>query len=279
MSQKASKNDEKNINNMPHIGNETQGKFKKVLISKDRLPIEAKQIETELDSLEELYLHNKIQDWETVLLFLLIYLNSRVKKFAIQEKDGKKYQKIIENSAFLTETQTTKIEDLPHNLKELFINRNECTTIREYLLKTRFLKIKEEIKICLLEWSVRKYSLILEMVFKDPKEILRLQAEGKRIITLSFETARKGELLGNRDAFEFTLHDLSHAFTFFSPYYDSLGQIKFFRFLYRHLNLLAPYLKDLEFQEKWIYLSSDMNSHPEHLKSYFKAILKESKKK
>ncbi len=263
---------------MPSIGNKLQGKFKKVLISTEELSKEAIQIEKLISTLEDFYSQKKIADWEAVLLFILIYLNRRVKNFAIQEREINKYQKIIENSEFLINQNSTPIEILPDELKVLFINTTSCVTIREYLLKIRFLKLKEEIKICLLEWSIGKYDIVLDKIPFTPKEMLRLQSLGKRVVTLSFDFAKKGELLGSRDAFEFTLHDLSHAHTFFSPYYNAKGQIQFYRFLYRHFGLLAPYREDSDFQSKLIYLMSDMNSHPEHLKSYFRAILKESKK-
>jgi hypothetical protein len=264
---------------MPSIENKIQGKFKKVLISTEQLSKEAIQNEKILNTLEDLYSQKKIADWEAVLLFILIFLNRRVKNFAIQEREINKYQKIIENEGFLINQSSTQFEILPEELKNLFINARSCTTIREYLLNTRFLKLKEEIKICLLEWSIGNYSIILDKIPFTPKEMLRLQSLGKRVVTLSFDYAKKGELLGSRDAFEFTLHDLSHAYTFFSPYYNAEGQIKFFQFLHRHFELLTPYQKDSDFQAKLIYLMSDMNSHPEHLKSYFRAILKESKKK
>ncbi|NBU98010.1 MAG: hypothetical protein EBS19_07345 [Spirochaetia bacterium] len=263
---------------MPIIGNKIQGKFKKVLISNEELSKEALQIKKRINILEDCYLQKKISDWESVLIFILIYLNSRVKNFAIQEREVKKYQKIIENTDFLVNYNSTPIEILPNELIDLFVDGSKCNTIREYLICTRFLKLKEEIKICLLEWSVEKYSIILDKNPFSPNEMLRIQSLGKRVVTLSFDTAKKGELLGSRDAFEFALHDLSHAYTFFSPYYNTEGQIKFFQFLYRHFELLTPYYKDPEFQKKLIYLKSDMNSHPEHLKSYFRAILKDSKK-
>lgn len=113
-----------------------------------------------------------------------------------------------------------------------------------------------------------------------PTEVLNLQAHGNRIVTLSYLDSISGDvMIGNRDAFEFVLHDISHAHTFFYSYYDPKGQITFFRFLKNHIGLLGPYVLDKEFQRKLDYLLSDMNSHPEHLKSYFRAILSESKKR
>ena len=81
-----------------------------------------------------------------------------------------------------------------------------------------------------------------------------------------------------RDPLSFLLHDLVHADKFFSKFLLSHDQVNYF------IDLKARYqrgefnelLKQQEFNKKFDYLISDMNSHPEHMKAYLNHIILEA---
>lgn len=261
---------------MPIYNHLAEGKFKKVLISYDDLKKESKYLHPFLKEIHLLEKEHRLKDWEIVFLFLLLYLKHRSKKYVVNENPN-----FLKLSVSPQEIQESiKIKELPTSLKDLLSENDTCGTLFEYLISKRFLKIPGEIKECILHWAMGDYSIFLTHSVPSPMDVLCIQAEGNRMITLSYTHSIEGNLMpGNRDAFEFVLHDLSHAHTFFNSYYNPLGQIQFFKNLTKKWNYLRPYLKDLEFQKKIEYLQSDMNSHPEHLRSYLRAILGESKKR
>ncbi len=261
---------------MPIENQQLVGKFRKVLIPDRDLKSEATLLYPYLLEIQALENNCSIQDWEIVLLFILVYLKVRLDNYVVQENDIT-FQKIKLNKENIN---SKEINSLPLQLQSLFQKKDNCTTIFDYLLTKRFIKLPGELKDCLVNWALGLYPIQLIHRVLLPIEVLTLQSHGDRIVTLSYIDSISGDLMdGNRDAFEFVLHDISHAHTFFHSYYDPKGQITFFRFLKNHIGLLHPYVLDKEFQKKLDYLLSDMNSHPEHLKSYFRAILTESKKR
>jgi hypothetical protein len=261
---------------MPIRNQLAEGKFKKVLIHCEDLKKESCSLHSYLEEIQILETENRLMDWEIVLLFILLYLKHRSKKVVVRENPNfqKKFIELHKIQKY------TKIHDLSISLQDLFQEREDCTTIFDYLLSKRFLKIPAEIKECILHWALGNYSLFLIHTVPTPMEVLFRQAEGNRMITLSYIHSSEGALMpGNRDGLEFVLHDISHAHTFFNPYYNPQGQKEFFRNLIKKWIYLKPYFRDLEFQKKLEYLQCDMNSHPEHLRSYLRAILGESKKR
>ncbi len=259
---------------MPIENQHLVGKFKKILISERNLKSEASLLYPYILEIQELESKSSLHDWEIVLLFILVYLKHRLISYVVQENDTK-FQEIIVYNEII---KSNEINSLPILLQSIFPKIEKSTTIFDYLLNKRFIKLPGEIKDCLVNWALGVYPIQLIHEVLLPIEVLNLQADGKRIVTLSFKDSLSGDLvIGNRDALEFVLHDISHAHTFFYSYYNPLGQRSFFSFLKNHIKLLDSYRIDEVFQKKLDYLLSDMNSHPEHLKSYFRAILKESK--
>jgi hypothetical protein len=261
---------------MPIENQQLVGKFRKVLIPSRNVKSEAPHLNPYLLEIQKLESIGSLLDFEIVLLFILVYLKHRLDNYVVQENDSK-YEKFrIINEKL----KSKEIHNLPLHLQSLFPKKEKCITIFDYLLSKRFIKLPGELKDCMVNWAMGFYSIQLIHRVLLPLEILNLQAQGNRIVTLSYIDSFSGDLLiGNRDAFEFVLHDISHAHTFFHSYYNPKGQVSFFTFLHHHIRLLHPYESDKEFQKKLDYLLSDMNSHPEHLKSYFRAILSESKKR
>lgn len=119
--------------------------------------------------------------------------------------------------------------------------------------------------------------LVLERI-PDPYEILSWQCEGKRVVSLITDPAGFVKDHEGRDPVSFLLHDLVHADQFFSTYYAELQA--FYRLAKSAFESgkLDEVIENSESREAFEYLIGDMNSHPEHMKSYFGHILSEANK-
>jgi hypothetical protein len=127
-------------------------------------------------------------------------------------------------------------------------------------------------------WQSAAVNLRLSPCPVSSLEMLRAQAEGWRYVTISFEHALAGDPIeGSRDALEFALHDLGHAYAFFKADYQPHGQQAFFAALLSDLTLLAPLAEsDTKFAADLEYCMADMNSHPQHLGQYLQGVIVEA---
>jgi len=126
----------------------------------------------------------------------------------------------------------------------------------------------------LLGWLEGRYHLRLRNSIPTALEMLEIQCQGQRWVTLIDDEAKQFVRYGRHaNAFEFLLHDLEHAHKFFGDSKSHLGQVRFFQFLRANLPCFKPLLSDADFLKAFEYLISDMNAHPMHLMKYLKAIV------
>lgn len=127
------------------------------------------------------------------------------------------------------------------------------------------------------DWSAGRVNLRLVTTAVSAEHMLQAQAAGWRYVTIDIEAAMHGLVVeGARDAFEFALHDLGHAYAFFKSDYDPPGQVAFFQQLMHDLPCLEPLAeKDAKFASDLEYCMSDMNSHPQHLRQYLRGVIVE----
>lgn len=126
----------------------------------------------------------------------------------------------------------------------------------------------------LLAWSEGRYSLEFTTRVPTPLEILEIQTQGRRIISLPAQT------VGKKTPFEFVIHDLEHADRFFFDPDLHRQQVDFFVWILERTqkNIYTPYFSNPVFKEKFEYLISDMNSHPAHMHQYLNHIVNEATK-
>jgi hypothetical protein len=124
----------------------------------------------------------------------------------------------------------------------------------------------------LVGWLEGRYPLHLRQNIPSPDEMLAIQCQGQRYVTLLLQEDAQFQKYGRHaDACAFLLHDFEHAHKFFSTTHS--GQVQFFQHLQRSLNRFTRWSEDPQFQDELDYLKSDMNSHPVHLIKYLKAIV------
>lgn len=219
---------------MPFENNLPYGKFRKLLISEDLRISEAEELKSEILEIENHFLKQKIPSVEICIQFLKIFLKSR----------SKFLNKKIDADVLLNPEK--RIYGLPYSVP--------------FILK---------------HWKNNLCNL--ELIDYNPTalEMAKIQSQGSRFITIDFASAKDGSLVEEkRDSFEHCLHDLAHAYMFFKDDEIKNKQVQFFQNLVQKYSEFEILMKlDLGFEDKFNYCLSDMNSHPEHLKSYLRAIL------
>lgn len=139
-----------------------------------------------------------------------------------------------------------------------------------------FYGIPVSINRALTRWFEGVYPLQLWMNIPTPEQLLRIQTEGLRGVTVFEDEKHLSTMINSlRDPFEFILHDLEHADRFFFHPENQRGQMGFFKKLHhfwRHQDLQKMYKQDATFQHEFDYLMADMNSYSVHMLQYMKAI-------
>jgi hypothetical protein len=128
----------------------------------------------------------------------------------------------------------------------------------------------------LILWHLNQYPLVLEHQIPSPKELLELQAKGKRVVTLFLDPEDWQKMWGKFSAWEFTVHDLVHADHFFQDKLMHQQQTRFYQFILQ--NWEHPLIQSLHSSPGFEYLISDMNSHPQHLLQTLSALVIEKRK-
>ncbi|MFN8792593.1 MAG: hypothetical protein ACK5Y2_14150 [Bdellovibrionales bacterium] len=132
----------------------------------------------------------------------------------------------------------------------------------------------DRIRRALLMWHTGRYPLQLSHEIPSPLELLRLQAQGQRVVTVLVQPEQWDQLHHGHSAWDFTVHDLLHADHFFEKEDWRQGQISFYRFLLERWEL--PEIQALHGDPQFDYLIADMNSHPRHLFGTFQALVLKS---
>lgn len=161
----------------------------------------------------------------------------------------------------LTTRQSEKLQGLG-SLPELF---------RHFFMRGLVLDSHEG----LVGWMEGRYPLELRLDIPSPAEMLDVQCQGRRYVTLLGEPEQLMQRQGrHRDACDFLLHDFEHAHKFFGDPVLHQGQVRFFRHLRATQRWLESWRQsDAEFAKDLDYLMADMNSHPVHLIKYLKAVV------
>ena len=153
---------------------------------------------------------------------------------------------------------------------------------RDYLLRYvgryQFLGVISNVPAALSAWLKGEWPLTLCEHIPSPFEVLGMQVEGTRPVTLLSAWPRLlAPVLGKPNAFAFMIHDLEHAFKFFHDPDMHQAQRALFRLLSEALaaGRFDAYLPDPVFAAKFDYLSSDMNTHTLHAAQFLRAILVE----
>lgn len=167
--------------------------------------------------------------------------------------------------------------DLRLQKKSLFPSLVTRSAIIEHLNQYHWIGFSDRIRRSLIQWHLGHYPLQLCFHIPRPLEILKIQAQGQRIVTAFSNVEDWKKMWGHHDAWNFIAHDLIHADHFFINPENRNGQIQFYKSILQHWN--SEEIQPLHDQPDFEYLISDMNSHPAHLLETLKSLLIRSFKK
>ena len=156
------------------------------------------------------------------------------------------------------------------------------SSVREYLRNVferyQFFGIIDNVPVALAAWLRMDWPLMLCEYIPSSCEVLSMQTQGKRPVTvLSAWPRMLNPVLNKPNAFAFMVHDLEHAWKFFHDPVMHSEQREFFCILEaaQKKGQFDAYLHDEEFSAKFAYLASDMNTHTLHASQFLRAILVE----
>jgi hypothetical protein len=212
------------------------------------------------EKIERDWKNNQKNNGQVILLYILLCLQELAEKNFLQIKN-KTAQKmptlsLIENFDFID--------------THLFFTN--------YSLR----KIKEKAQLALAAILNNKFHVVLTEDVLAPYDLLKMQAQGKRVVGLHFDhKTRSQSILTKKNGLHFAIHDLEHAWEFFHDSKLYQIQIGTFRLLLKlEQDSFFKQLKDdTELRERYFYLIIDMNTHWGHTLMFMQALLLDHCKK
>lgn len=244
---------------MPGLGGVLTGKYRKLLIPHNQLSAETASLRKPLQALQNARHAHQLSDAEFTAFFVLLFAAGRA--YGVEWQANRRAHKLLGLLGWIDSETKPATETLLASLTKLQIPG-----------------MPGMIFSVLCDWLKDEMDLRLVENPTSATDMLAAQAEGWRYITVDINAALRGSTIEDkRDAFEFVLHDLGHAWAFFKSEYDPAGQVAFFQLLQDDLPTLAPLsTADEKFAADLEYCMSDMNSHPEHLRQYLRGVIIEA---
>jgi hypothetical protein len=151
--------------------------------------------------------------------------------------------------------------------------------VSQFLFRYAWRGHSDRIRRALYRWSCGRYPLLRWKTIPTPLELLEVQAQGRRGVTVFSNPQEWEQNHQNKSAFEFVIHDLVHADHFFEKDDWQEGQQVFYQFILSRWN--EPLIQAIRqlCPNSFDYLISDMNSHPLHLMRTLHALSLETRKK
>lgn len=170
-------------------------------------------------------------------------------------------------------------KELPEDLRQAksLLRFQRPDDLLTYFCSHSWRSIPLSVAQSLMAWESGLYPLRLLSYVPTPKEVLSMQTEGQRCVSMLQDLTEMQEFVEEgRDVLGFIVHDLIHADHFFADPAKARAQIEFSRHLlvvfgFREIQTMLQ--TDPVFKKEFEYLMSDMNSFPLHLLKTFKAVL------
>lgn len=244
------------------------GSYKKILISAETLKRESDFLSS---NLERLFLSN-LTPFELTTLYLILFLRIKHPRNWLQKK-------VAHNSAKGPINARELMEIIPREFNLSNWEKEKLSGVSADLLFIEFrLKgIPEAVNRTMINWSRGNWNIVLFTHIPKPKELLYLQVQQSRCITLINKKEWLDQLiLNSRDPLSFLLHDLIHADHFFNQSETLRGQLGFYQLIYKiydYPELKNSLKSDAEFKKEFEYVASDMNAYVIHLFKCFKSAI------
>lgn len=250
------------------------GKFRRHILSEDFLSLHSPGILDELQNYLALWRQGQMSDPELCAVYILLFLKRQ------RPKDWWSGRR----TPLALPRQVGSCHPIDWLTRDASFARcfakTDATSLLEFFSASHLRGVPASVHHSLQYWAAGMHPLQLRFDIPTPLEVLRLQTEGRRCVSLLIQPEHMTSYLeGDRDPFGFLLHDLIHADHFFSKPRMALQQRGFYRWLWRllkHENLQRLLISDPDFRADFEYISSDMNSHCLHLLMTLKAKIFEA---
>lgn len=153
-----------------------------------------------------------------------------------------------------------------------FKNQNPFEFINTYRLKG----LRQNAQLALIAYVRQVWPLLPRWDSPSPEELLQIQANGQRVVSLLPEFDFSAKITIDKDNLEFTIHDLEHAAKYFSDkelQKSQQSQFQKFTDLAKEQELQSLIVNDPLYKKDWHYLISDMNTAPAHSWFFFRGTL------
>lgn len=233
------------------------GSYKKVLIAEGLLGPHRTTLTKNIDVITKL----PVTSFELCTLYILLFLRVRHPKNWLQKKISfeidpteRKLLDFIPTEFNLTDWEKEKLQGVSFHALFKFYN-----------LKG----IPQAVNRTMTNWGIGSWKIELLTHIPSPRELLRMQVQSTRCITLTIDHDEIDKLvLSSRDPLSFVLHDLHHADHFFSQDASLKGQLGFYSLVesvYDQPLLKKTLKEDKQFKSEFEYVVSDMNAYVIHL--------------
>jgi hypothetical protein len=231
-----------------------QGRFKKHSISEDKLSSIGLKLYPAILSLKDKYLKEEIGPAEFCAHYIILFVKQTRGNLWLGSKRNRSNT----------------------------IRKNESEALN--LLENYNLRgIPEVVNETILMWHQKILPLNLLFHIPKPIDVLMEQMKGERSVTMiTSEIGLTKYVLEERDPLSFLIHDLQHAYKFFSHHESYKGQIGFYNFIFdlaKDEKLLKMMNADEQFKNEFEYAISDMNAYSLHLIKHMNNSFKEANKR
>ncbi len=246
------------------------GRYRKLLISPEKLLPFATKLEVLFKALEAKKNLGKINDAEFLSYGLLALLVCR-RVDAFQKQPPLTNEQLIPKNLsdhFSFSDFIALLQKLALPISAFKKNIDNKLSLLDFLHNHRFRGVPDSARKALLEWLKQKYPLKLFFYIPTVSEVFELQKQGGRCLSFFKNTQALTQLHHERDAISFIIHDLIHAYEFYSNPQRARQQIGFYHWLdsiKEHPELKALINASDDFCERWEYILADMNSYCGHL--------------
>jgi hypothetical protein len=241
------------------------GSYKKVLIAEGLLGPHRTTLIKNIDIITNL----PISNFELCTLYILLFLRIRHSKNWLQKKENfpintneKKLLDIIPAEFKLNDWELEKLKDI-----------SASQLLKFYNLKGIPLAVNRT----MINWGLGLWKIELLTHIPSPRELLRLQVQNTRCVTLTTNHDDIHKLvLSARDPLSFVLHDLQHADHFFNQNESLKGQLGFYSLMeqvYDRPQLKQTLKENKKFKIEFEYVVSDMNAYVIHLFKCLKSAI------
>lgn len=256
------------------------GRFKNRLLTGEFLEKHGSDAHQCISRILPLWKSGELTDTEMAAIYILVFLILRRPHDFLGGAHNQNLPQFNSSKLHSGEKIISLVQsELPQSFASIRSLRRLATTepFLDTLCRLSWRSIPLAVARALMAWQAGTYPLQLLTHIPSPEEVLKMQADGKRCVSMLIKKDEISNFVeNNRDVLGFIVHDLLHADHFFSDSVNAARQVHFSKKLievYQMPQIQQMLKTDEEFKREFHYLMSDMNSVPFHLIKTFKAIL------